>query len=114
MELNLQNPLTSHEDLQYDGVSALFSNESDHSPSLLSVDSSDFRFSVRRSVFSLLSHAKLNYDIDPFIIYLSVNYVDRFLSKQQILIGGGAVTDDGGEGFVGGASSELLKPWRRC
>ncbi|KAL3627624.1 hypothetical protein CASFOL_028987 [Castilleja foliolosa] len=85
MELNLQNPLTSHDDLQYDGVSALFSNESDHSPSLLSVVSSDFRFSIRRSVFSLLSHARLNYDIDPFIVYLSVNYVDRFLSKQQIL-----------------------------
>ncbi|GFP83961.1 cyclin-d6-1 [Phtheirospermum japonicum] len=78
MELDLQNPLTSYEDLQYDGVAALFSNESDHAPSLLSVESSDLRFSIRRS-------AKLTYDIDPFLVYLAVNYVDRFLSKQEIL-----------------------------
>ncbi|KAL8032732.1 hypothetical protein ABFX02_13G115100 [Erythranthe guttata] len=87
MELDLQNPLTaSYEDLQYDGVPSLFSNESDHmSSSLLSFDSSDSRFSIRRSAVSLLSHAKFSYNLDPLLVYLSVNYVDRFLSKQRTL-----------------------------
>ncbi|KAL7088817.1 hypothetical protein ACP275_13G151300 [Erythranthe tilingii] len=86
MELDLQNPLTSYEDLQYDAVSSLFSNESDHmSSSLLSFDSSDSRFSIRRSAVALLSHAKFSYNLDPLLVYLSVNYVDRFLSKQQTL-----------------------------
>ncbi|KAL7130167.1 hypothetical protein ABFS83_13G115300 [Erythranthe nasuta] len=87
MELDLQNPLTtSYEDLQYDAVPSLFSNESDHmSSSLLSFDSSDSRFSIRRSAVALLSHAKFSYNLDPLLVYLSVNYVDRFLSKQQTL-----------------------------
>lgn len=131
MELDLQNPLTSYEDLQYDGVPYLFANESDHMPCLLSFESSDLRFPIRRSAFSLISHvnstfkkqklkkqkvflcsflhffsffllsselpliscfyvsflqAKFSYNLDPFLVYLSVNYVDRFLSKQEILV----------------------------
>ncbi|KAK6149835.1 hypothetical protein DH2020_017360 [Rehmannia glutinosa] len=86
MELDLQNPLTCYnEDLQYDVVTSLFSNESDHMPCLLSFESSDLRLSIRRRALSLISHAKLSYDLDPFLVYLSVNYVDRFLSKQEIL-----------------------------
>ncbi|KAI3456358.1 hypothetical protein Pfo_013021 [Paulownia fortunei] len=85
MELDLQNPLTSYEDLQYDGVPSLFANESDHMPCLLSFEESDLRFSIRRSALSLISHAKFSYKLDPFLVYLSVNYVDRFLSKQEIL-----------------------------
>ncbi|XP_022845254.1 putative cyclin-D6-1 [Olea europaea var. sylvestris] len=79
MELALENPLASFEDQQYDDVSALFANESDHMPCLLSFKSSDLRFSIR-------SHAaQLCYGLDPFVVYLSVNYIDRFLSKQEIL-----------------------------
>ncbi|CAA2935297.1 cyclin-D6-1 isoform X2 [Olea europaea subsp. europaea] len=77
MELALENPLASFEDQQYDDVSALFANESDHMPCLLSFKSSDLRFFIRR-------HA-LCYGLDPFVVYLSVNYIDRFLSKQEIL-----------------------------
>ncbi|KAL0398683.1 UNVERIFIED_CONTAM: putative cyclin-D6-1 [Sesamum radiatum] len=85
MELDLQNPLTAHQDLQYDGVPSLLANESDHMPSLLSFHGSDFRCSIRRTALSLISQVKFAYNLDPFLVYLSVNYVDRFLSKQEIL-----------------------------
>ncbi|KAL0442848.1 UNVERIFIED_CONTAM: putative cyclin-D6-1 [Sesamum latifolium] len=85
MELDLQNPLTTHQDLQYYGVPSLFANESDHMPSLLSFHASDFRCSIRRTALSLISQVKFAYNLDPFLVYLSVNYVDRFLSKQEIL-----------------------------
>ncbi|KAL8467860.1 hypothetical protein ACS0TY_031199 [Phlomoides rotata] len=81
MELDLQNPL----DVLYDAVPSLFVVESDHMPSLPSFDSSDLRFSIRRTALSLVSHVKFSYNLDPFLVYLSVNYVDRFLSKQEIL-----------------------------
>lgn len=52
MELALENPLASFEDQQYDDVSALFANESDHMPCLLSFKSSDLRFFIRRHAVS--------------------------------------------------------------
>ncbi|XP_020554035.1 putative cyclin-D6-1 isoform X2 [Sesamum indicum] len=85
MELDLQNPLTTHQDLQYDGVPSLFANESDHMPSLLSFHASGFRCSIRRTALSLISQVKFAYNLDPFLVYLSFNYVDRFLSTQEIL-----------------------------
>ncbi|CAA3005865.1 putative cyclin-D6-1 [Olea europaea var. sylvestris] len=85
MELALESPLASFEDQQYDGVSALFANESDHMPCLLSFESSDVRFFIRSNAVSQILHAQLSYGLDPFIVYLSVNYIDRFLSKQKIL-----------------------------
>ncbi|KAL2473289.1 putative cyclin-D6-1 [Forsythia ovata] len=85
MELALENPLASFEDHQYDSVSALFANESDHMPCLISFKSSDLRFFIRRHAVSQIFHAQLSYGLDPFIVYLSVNYIDRFLSKQEIL-----------------------------
>ncbi|XP_047943861.1 putative cyclin-D6-1 [Salvia hispanica] len=77
-ELDLQNP-------HYDDVSSLFANESDHMSLLLSFDPSDSRFSIRRTALSLIFQAKFSYGLDPFLVYLSVNYVDRFLSKQELL-----------------------------
>ncbi|KAK4399035.1 putative cyclin-D6-1 [Sesamum angolense] len=85
MELDLQNPFTTHHDLQYDGLPSLFANESDHMPSLLSFHASDFRCSIRRTALSLISQVKFAYNLDPFLAYLSFNYIDRFLSKQEIL-----------------------------
>ncbi|XP_057764668.1 putative cyclin-D6-1 [Salvia miltiorrhiza] len=79
-ELDLQNPLTV-----YDDVSSLFTNESDHMPRLLSFDPLDLRFSIRRTALSLILQAKFSYGLDPFLVYLSVNYVDRFLSNQEFL-----------------------------
>lgn len=84
-QLDLQHPLTVYQDLHYDVVLSLFANESDHMPHLLSFHPSDSRFSIRRTALSLIAQAKFSYGLDPFLVYLSVNYVDRFLSKQEIL-----------------------------
>ncbi|XP_073158222.1 putative cyclin-D6-1 [Henckelia pumila] len=82
MELDLQNPLTIH---QYDGVPSLFANESQHMPCLLSFQSSESRFTIRRRALALISHAKFSYHLDPLLVYLAVNYIDRFISKHEIL-----------------------------
>ncbi|GER53003.1 cyclin d [Striga asiatica] len=84
MELDVQNPLTSLDDLQNAGVASLFSVESHHAPSPFSFRPSEPRSSLRRTVFSLISRAKLSHDLDPFLVYLAGNYADRFLSEQQI------------------------------
>ncbi|KAG6419118.1 hypothetical protein SASPL_121328 [Salvia splendens] len=78
-ELDLQNPFYN------DDVSSLFANESDHMSLLLSFDPLDSRFSIRRTALSLIFQAKFSYGLDPFLVYLSVNYVDRFLSNQELL-----------------------------
>ncbi|CAI9772863.1 unnamed protein product [Fraxinus pennsylvanica] len=85
MDPALENPLASFEDQQYDSVSALFANESDHMPCPLSFKSSDLRCFIRRHAVSQIFNAQLCYGLDPFVVYLSVNYIDRFLSKQEIL-----------------------------
>ncbi|KZV20516.1 hypothetical protein F511_21030 [Dorcoceras hygrometricum] len=83
MELDLHNPLTIH---QFDGgVLSLFANESEHMPSPISFQSSELRFAVRRRAISLISHAKFSYKLDPLLVYLAVNYIDRFISKHVIL-----------------------------
>lgn len=82
MELDLQNPLTFQ---QYDGVLSLFANESEHMPCLISFQSSESRFTIRRRALALISHAKFSYDLDPLLVYLAVNYIDRFISKHEIL-----------------------------
>lgn len=56
MELALESPLASFEDQQYDGVSALFANESDHMPCLLSFESSDVRYFIRSNAVSQILH----------------------------------------------------------
>ncbi|XP_073059974.1 putative cyclin-D6-1 [Primulina eburnea] len=82
MELDLQNPWTIQ---QYDGVPSLFANESEHMPCLISFPSSELRFTVRRRALALISHAKFSYNLDPLLVYLAVNYIDRFVSKHEIL-----------------------------
>ncbi|KAL1560152.1 putative cyclin-D6-1 [Salvia divinorum] len=82
-ELELQNPV--YHEPHFDDVSSLFTNESDHMSRLLSFDPLDLRFSIRRTALSLIFQAKFSYGLDPFLVYLSVNYVDRFLSKQELL-----------------------------
>ncbi|KAH6829007.1 hypothetical protein C2S53_011924 [Perilla frutescens var. hirtella] len=84
--MDLQNPLTVYQDLECDGFLSLFAKESDHMPRLLSFHPSDFRFSIRRTALSLIAQAKFSYGLDPFLVYLSVNYVDRYLSKLQEVV----------------------------
>lgn len=45
------------------------------------IDSFEFPF-----WWMYILQVKFSYNLDPFLVYLSVNYVDRFLSKQEILV----------------------------
>ncbi|MCD7453307.1 hypothetical protein HAX54_020472 [Datura stramonium] len=85
MEFDLENPLTGFEEHHIDAVSALFTAESDHTPSFLAFKSTDVRFSLRRHSLSLISQAQSSYKFNGYIAYLAVNYIDRFLSRQVVL-----------------------------
>ncbi|KAE7995555.1 hypothetical protein FH972_000336 [Carpinus fangiana] len=85
MEFELEDPVTSFEEQQSDKISNLFASESDHMPSqnfLSSLMDSDFHGSLRCEAISYMSQFTSN--LDPFIPYLAVNYMDRFISKQEI------------------------------
>uniref|UniRef100_A0A7N2LU60 B-like cyclin n=1 Tax=Quercus lobata TaxID=97700 RepID=A0A7N2LU60_QUELO len=85
MEFELEDPLTSFQDHQSDTVLILFTSESDHMPSqnfLISLKTSDSLASFRREFISYMSQFARN--LDPFVPYLAVNYMDRFISKQEI------------------------------
>ncbi|XP_051128437.1 putative cyclin-D6-1 [Andrographis paniculata] len=82
LEVDIQNPFGC---CQCDGVPVdLFASESEHMPCYLSLHSDDLRLRIRRSALSLIYQSKFSYDLDPFLVYLAANYVDRFLSKQEI------------------------------
>uniref|UniRef100_A0A5B7BFH5 Putative D6-type cyclin isoform 1 n=1 Tax=Davidia involucrata TaxID=16924 RepID=A0A5B7BFH5_DAVIN len=83
MEFDLENPLTSFKEHQSDTIPDLFANEADHMPTL-TFKAGDFRFSVRQQAISLISQAQFSCNFDPFIYYLAVNYMDRFISKQEM------------------------------
>ncbi|KAI5656923.1 hypothetical protein M9H77_25716 [Catharanthus roseus] len=90
MDFDLENPLTTTEGCQNCcSFEALFANESDHMPSnslfLSSNSHEELRISLRRQVFSLISQAHYCYNVDPFVTYLAVNYVDRFITKTKNL-----------------------------
>ncbi|KAI8551816.1 hypothetical protein RHMOL_Rhmol06G0215900 [Rhododendron molle] len=81
MELDLENPLLS---TFHDSIPSLFLIESDHMPSLpQSPKPTEFGLSIRQEAMSLILHLSSNFN-DPFLPYLSVNYLDRFLSAQPI------------------------------
>ncbi|XAR53690.1 hypothetical protein NMG60_11022340 [Bertholletia excelsa] len=87
MEFELENPMTSFKEHQPDTVPSLFANESDHMPSYHFSHSSRARLcnaSLRREAISVILQARFTCNCDPFIPYLAVNYVDRFISKQEI------------------------------
>ncbi|KAF8391433.1 hypothetical protein HHK36_023738 [Tetracentron sinense] len=87
MEFDLENPLTSFQEHQSDTIPALFAAESDHMPSQnysRSFKSRDFDVSVRREIISLIVQTRFSCNFDPFIPYLAVNYLDRFISRQEM------------------------------
>ncbi|XP_010277890.1 PREDICTED: putative cyclin-D6-1 [Nelumbo nucifera] len=84
-EFDLENPLTSLEEHQADTIPALFAAESDHMPCenyFRSFKTRDFDISVRREIISLILQAQFSSNFDPFITYLAINYLDRFISGQ--------------------------------
>ncbi|KAF5728633.1 putative cyclin d [Tripterygium wilfordii] len=86
MEFDLENPLTSSSTEQQPEtvIPDLFSSESDHLPSLVVSQTSDFHICFRREAISLALRAQYSCDLDPLITYLAVNYIDRFMSKKEI------------------------------
>lgn len=83
MEFDLENPLKSLVELNFDALPSLFQAESDHMPTEnyirnLMSEVSDFNF--RREVISII--LQFNYDFEPVLCYLAINYLDRFLSSQ--------------------------------
>ncbi|CAI0460789.1 unnamed protein product [Linum tenue] len=84
MEFDLENPLTSHHGDHSDTSPSLFLVESDHMPSFSYSKSvktpAGFAFSFRRQAVS--SILQVSCCFDPFLSYLAVNYLDRFLSHQ--------------------------------
>ncbi|CAN1232069.1 Putative cyclin-D6-1 [Linum perenne] len=77
MEFELENPLTN----DHLAFSSLFLLESEHMPSLSysqSLKSSGVSF--RQEAVSSILQASSRFD--PFLSYLAVNYLDRFLSTQ--------------------------------
>ncbi|CAD5167409.1 unnamed protein product [Musa acuminata subsp. malaccensis] len=82
MEFDLENPLTSSEDEHqgWGSISALFAAESDHMISTVGL----IDLSSRRDAVSLVLQAQFDCNLDPFVAYLAINYIDRFLSKRKI------------------------------
>uniref|UniRef100_A0A5B7BHH4 Putative cyclin-D6-1 n=1 Tax=Davidia involucrata TaxID=16924 RepID=A0A5B7BHH4_DAVIN len=89
MELDLENPLPTFQDLHLDSVPSLFHIESDHMPSHTysrTLQATDFHISsVRSQTIPLILH--LSHNFDAFLSYLALNYLDRFLSTQPIMEG---------------------------
>ncbi|ONK74654.1 uncharacterized protein A4U43_C03F8760 [Asparagus officinalis] len=77
MEFDLENPLISNED---DLISDLFAAESDHMSSF----AGNVTQASRQNAVSLIIQAQFTWNLDPFLSYLAVNYIDRFLSKREI------------------------------
>ncbi|XP_031379130.1 putative cyclin-D6-1 isoform X2 [Punica granatum] len=87
MEFDLENPLTNLDrgDSLCPDAASLFRVESDHMLSetyLKSLKLGDSDFVVRRETIFSISELCCNYD--PFLSYLAVNYLDRFLSSQGL------------------------------
>lgn len=86
-KFDLEDPLTSLDGHQSDTISALFSSESDHMPSynyFQCLKTSDFYVSFRQEAISLILQAQYSSNLDPYTQYLAVNYMDRFISWQEI------------------------------
>ncbi|XP_022777376.1 putative cyclin-D6-1 [Durio zibethinus] len=90
---DLEVPFTSLEEHHSDKISALFSSESDHMPSqnyFQSLKTSDFYVSFRQEAISLIlqvvlvGQAQYSCNLDPYTPYLAINYMDRFISGQQM------------------------------
>nr|QYW07131.1 cyclin D6-1 [Dimocarpus longan] len=96
MEFDLENPFTSLEEEQLnqqhqsDTILDLFVSESDHMPSqnfTNCLEMVDFYVSFRQEAVSLILQAEFSCNIEPFIPYLAVTYLDRFISRQKIQLG---------------------------
>nr|XP_016447290.1 PREDICTED: putative cyclin-D6-1 [Nicotiana tabacum] len=85
MEFDLENPLPLSHDFNADTISPLFNIETDHMPSKIyhqNVENSDFHISIRQATISIIF--QISHHFDPFLSYLGINYLDRFLSFHSL------------------------------
>ncbi|KAJ1379162.1 Cyclin-like [Sesbania bispinosa] len=84
MDFDLEDPLASFKEQQTCTISQLFASESDHMPSPNSLSSTHFHDSFRCETISLILQVQLSCNLDPFVAYLAINYLHRFMSRQEI------------------------------
>lgn len=77
MDFDLENPFIRDDE---DSILDLFASESDH----MSPFHGDTNLPSRQSAVSLIIQFARNFD--PFLIYLAVNYLDRYLAKRETSI----------------------------
>ncbi|KAK4486881.1 hypothetical protein RD792_006189 [Penstemon davidsonii] len=80
-EFDLENPLPPSNEK----YPSLFYIENDHMPSktyLQSLNSADLNLTIRREIVSSIFDFSRKFD--PFLAYLAINYLDRFLSTNSI------------------------------
>ncbi|XP_009775328.1 putative cyclin-D6-1 [Nicotiana tabacum] len=85
MEFDLENPLPLSHDSNADIISPLFNIETDHMPSKTyhqKLEHSDFHSSIRQATISIIF--QMSHPFDPFLSYLAINYLDRFLSFHSL------------------------------
>ncbi|KAG5234872.1 cyclin-D6 [Salix suchowensis] len=97
MKLDLGNQLASSEEHQPDTITYLFASEFDHMPSrnlLDLLETRDFYVSFRQEAISLILQCSdddflcfagtIFLRLWPFVPYLAVNFMDRFISRIEI------------------------------
>ncbi|XP_068322320.1 putative cyclin-D6-1 [Pyrus communis] len=92
----IQNQINQEADMDYefdlqehnsDTIPDLFASENDHMPSQNFPNSSkhtDFYFTFRLKAISRFLQVRYSCNLDPFIPYLAINYLDRFVTKCDI------------------------------
>ncbi|XP_027339391.1 putative cyclin-D6-1 isoform X2 [Abrus precatorius] len=84
MEFDLEDPLAIFREEQNFSISELFVSESDHMPLPNCLCSTPFHVSFRCEAMSLILQVQLSCNLDPFVAYLAINYLQRFMSSQEI------------------------------
>lgn len=82
MELDLEEPPALYytcEDSMFDNI---FDIESQHMPS----NPNHIDPALRQQAMSLILNLSSHKDLDPFVTYLAINYLDRFLSTGAIQV----------------------------
>ncbi|KAE9595024.1 hypothetical protein Lal_00041112 [Lupinus albus] len=84
MEFHLEDPFASFKEHQNCTVSLLFASESDHMPSPNSLTSTHSHLSLRCEAVSFILQVQFSCNLEPFVTYLAINYLHRFMSRQEI------------------------------
>ncbi|KAF1882304.1 hypothetical protein Lal_00038950 [Lupinus albus] len=84
MEFDLEDPLANFKEHQNYTISQLFASESDHMPSPNSLALTHSHVLFRCEAVSLILQVQFSCNLDPFVTYLAINYLYRFMSRQEI------------------------------